>query len=146
MEDLSLVKIHRKYIKSTEKQGIVALLTLSLCSITEAVNKCLNYASKNVYVTTRTLKHLYDKRPAEEYDFFLYNAIAIIRFPERIYKNKQGKRGDYCFVSKVKNRLFFTSFEFVNEGIYVVTSFTIEEDYLKGYELVWSWRIGEPSS
>ena len=114
--------------------------------LTVAVRKALGVNNETVYITTRTMKHLYDKRPAEEYDSLIYNIVTVIRYPEKIYKNKHGKRGDYCFVTEIKGYMHFTSLEIIDDKIFIVTSFRVSESYLKNYELLWSWKSGESSS
>ena len=103
-----------------------------------------------VYLTSRALKHIYDKRPAEEYDALLNFIPQIITFPTRIYQNKNGKRGAYCFVKKIANEDYLVSLEnSVDEprGIYLVTAFRIRTDkYLEGYKLLWSWEDDVPPS
>ena len=97
------------------------------------------------------MKHVYDKRPAQEYDLLIENLQSIVKFPDRIYKNKNGKRGGYVFVKNIKNVLCLCSIEIAqrendDSRCEVVTFFTVEEDYLAGYELLWEWKGDIPSS
>jgi hypothetical protein len=106
-----------------------------------------------VYINTRVIKHIYDKRPAEEFDYCVENAVATVKYPDKIYKNKGGKRGSYCFVKEVKNCKCLVSVESVetpDDGqpphFVVVTFFRVDDAYLKDYELLWEWKDGNPSS
>ena len=87
------------------------------------------------------IKHLYDKKPAEEFDFIIDNLHKIIKYPNYIYKNKKEKRGDWCFVKKIKNELYISSLEREEEILEIVTVFRIrKEKYLKNFKLLWSWE------
>jgi hypothetical protein len=102
-------------------------------------------------VNTRAIKHAYDKRPAQEYDFLIQHLHQVIKYPDKIYKNKRGKRGSYCFIKQIKNELCFCSIEVLSkdgesEVCEVVTFFTTDESYLISYELLWEWKDGIPSS
>jgi len=57
------------------------------------------------------LKHLYDKKPAEEYDFILYNLEQIVRYPYHLYPNKDSKRGDIAFVKLIHEKKYFCAIE-----------------------------------
>jgi hypothetical protein len=75
------------------------------------------------------------------------NSHKTVKYPDEIYKNKNPKRGDYCFIKKIKEKKYLSSLEISNDGISVVTVFRLnKESYLNDYELLWSWRDGEPSS
>jgi len=60
----------------------------------------------------------------KSYINFIYKA-SIVRFPDSTYKNKQEKRGQFCFVKKTKNHpnIFFIC---ISGGISVRTLQTIE--------------------
>lgn len=93
------------------------------------------------------MKHLYDKKPAEEYDFLVCNIYKIVKYPDRIYKNKDPKRGDLCFLKKLKGYNYLCSLEVADDELTVITAFRVrKESYLNNYELLWSWRGDIPSS
>lgn len=97
-----------------------------------------------VYVSTRMLKHLYDSRPAEEFVSIIENLHTIVKYPDEIYENKTGKRGDFCFVKELKGERYIASIEITerkDKKIFVATAFRLrKENYLKNYKLLWSWR------
>ena len=66
-----LKDLHEAHIKGTIKKAIVTDKTVIVCHLTFAVMKALNCDKGKVYINTRVLKHIYDKRPAEEYDTIL---------------------------------------------------------------------------
>jgi hypothetical protein len=113
--------------------------------------KGISLSCNKVYLNTRVLKHLYDKRPAEEFDLMTENIFDIVKYPSKIYKNKDGKRGSFCFVKEIKNSKCMVSLETMhNNGqvthCEVVTFFRADEEYLANYELLWEWKGGIPSS
>lgn len=145
-----LKNIFEKHIRETPEKAIVSDITILLCQLTKKVHLTLEeflISNDRVYINTRSLKHLYDKKPAEELDCLLKYASAIIRFPDTLYKNKNQKRGDICFVKNIKNENYLCSLENQKEGFFVVTLFRLrKESYLKNFEHLWSWKDGTPSS
>lgn len=93
----------KKYIRGSEKKAIVQLVTVFLCNLKSVLVKKVSLPCKRVHINTRVLKHVYDKRTAEEFDFLISNLDNIIKYPDAVYKNKNGKRGEFCLVSKIKN-------------------------------------------
>ena|ERR1035437_8259324 len=156
MENISLEVLFKKHIKHTEHKQIVVNKTIHLCSLTNAVLKACSFSSPKVYLNSKILKHLYDKKPAEEMDAIIKHCVSVIKYPDKIYKNKESKKGTFCLTKKIKNNDYLASIEIVKEtqpdglevnGNYLVTCFRVRDDkYLKKYELFWSWKDGEPSS
>ncbi len=61
--------------------------------------------------TSRMLKHLYDKRPAEECDVLIDIIHIIVKFPDIILENKSGKRGDRVFLKIYKAQKYLCVLE-----------------------------------
>ena len=138
-----LNNLYQKYIKGTQPKIFVTHKVVVLCHLTNQVNKVILDKSglSRVYISTKMIKHLYDKKPAEEFDFIIDNLHKIIKYPNYIYKNKKEKRGDWCFVKKIKNELYISSLEHEEEILEIVTVFRIrKEKYLENFELLWSWE------
>ena len=138
-----LNNLYQKYIKGTQPKIFVTYKVVVLCHLTNQVNKVILDKSglSRVYISTKMIKHLYDKKPAEEFDFIIDNLHKIIKYPNYIYKNKKEKRGDWCFVKKIKNELYISSLECEEEILEIVTVFRIrKEKYLENFELLWSWE------
>jgi len=133
--------LHQKYIANTPQKVIVQNVTVFLCNLTYAVTKGVNLENYHkVYISTRVLKHSYDKRPAFEYDLFINNIHKIIKYPDRIYLDKD-RRGDYCFVKNIKNEECLCVLEKRGQCMEVVTFYRVtKEKYLNNFPLVWSWR------
>jgi len=156
MENFSLVQLHKKYIKGTAPKAEVIEKTITICHLTMAVFNTGHFKSRKVHINTKALKHLYDKKPAEEYDFIIHNLHLIIKFPDHIYKNKLGKIGDVVFAKKIDRVEYLCSLQFttftnpdsvIEEVNFAVTSYRKrDEDYLNGYKLLWSWEGGTPPS
>lgn len=164
-----LKEFFKKYIEGTPEKAIVADRKIFLCCLTKAVMKGvnINYSAKNVYVTSRCIKHLFDKKPAEEFLFILSHLHEVTKYPDKIYKNKTGKRGAFCLVKKIGNEEYFCSIEIIKipqaifgeavldisessvekerEEIQISTAFRMrDKDYIKKYTLLWSWEDGAP--
>jgi len=133
------------------KKAIVQEKTMLLCNLTKAVMVGCGVDTNKVFVTTRVLKHLYDKRPAVEYSLILDHLHEVVKFPDDVYQNKSGKRGSMGFCKKIGEELLFSSLEKVTledglKEIYVATAFETDVNYLKNCTLIWNWRGGVPSS
>jgi len=141
-----LLNLHESCIAGTQEKAVVVFKTVFICHLTNTVVRKIEAGSK-VYTNSRILKHLYDKKTAEEYHFLLGNVHKVIKYPDRIYKNKNPKRGDFCFFKKVKGYNYLCSLEIVDGDLMIVTAFRVrKESYLNNYELLWSWRGDIPSS
>lgn len=152
-----IAQLFTQYIKNTPEKSIVVNKTLLLCHLTYAVRRAGNISSFKVYVTTRMVKHLYDKKPAEEFDFISGCLHTIVKYPDEIYKNLNSKRGDVCLLKEIKGESYFCTIQVIEEGNendiagnYIAICFRLrknkKENYLKKYRLLWSWKGGEPSS
>lgn len=146
-------ELYEKYIRGTEKHAVVPNLLVLLCSMTNSVHAGTGIKCKRIYISTRVVKHVYDKRPAEEFDFLVGNVHQVLKYPDRVFRNKNAKKGDFCFVKKINKSLYLASIEIINDlagehtHCEVITFFRVQkESYLNGYELLWEWKVGEPSS
>lgn len=148
-------ELHEKYIQQTEAGAIVQLTEVLLCHLTLAVCRDgmgIDQDKTKVYISTRVIKHVYDKKPAEEYDFLVSNLHQIVKYPDLVYLNKKGKRSDFCLVKTIKNQKYLCCLEIMDDldervAFSVVTFYRIRKDsYLNSYELLWSWRSDTSSS
>lgn len=138
--------LYENSVRGSEKDAIVTDRIVVLCLLTKTVQNFLGIGAGKVHLNARVLKHVYDKRPAEEFDFLLDNLFSVVKYPDKIYLNKSGKRGEKCFTKKMRGKNHFVSFEIVDEGIQIVTMFRPAENYLKSYEQLWSWEERQTSS
>ncbi len=136
-----------EYIRRTHKGSIVKFVQVHLCTISNIVMLGVGFVSNKVYINTRTLKHIYDKRPAEEFDFLVHNVHLVLLYPSQVYKNKGGARGEYCFVKTIGKNRYLCSVQVVcKENVWsnqVVTFFRTGDSYLKNYKLLWEWKGGD---
>lgn len=146
-------RLHEKYIAGTLPKAIVVDLTVLLCDLTIATQSelekhvTIDGGTQRVYITTRVLKHLYDAKPAEEYDFIICNLNKIIKKPDAVYKNKNPKRGEVILTKRLNGQLYICSLEKLEQGFMAVTAFRIrKESYLSNYKLLWRWKDDTPSS
>lgn len=143
--------LFHKHVRDTLPKALVAYEVVYICRLTSEVIKVIEFSESKVHLNTKVLKHLYDRKPAEEFDWIICHLHEIIKYPERIYKNKISKSGDYCLVKKIGEFEYLCSLQYVEEEgegkIAVVTAFRVRDSaYLKKYELLWSWKGGNPSS
>lgn len=143
--------LHERYVRGSEKKAIVQTVLAFVCHLGAPVVRGIGCPCTKLYVSTRVIKHIYDKRPAEEFDFLVNNVAYVAKYPDAVYKNRDAKRGGYCFVKEMGGCHYLCSVEVVEEdGIEkrceIVTFFRISDGYLKNYELLWEWKVGGPSS
>lgn len=148
---MSLVRLYKLYIKNTQPKVLVVEKTIFVCNLTHAVRQACEIISPKVHINTKILKHLYDRKPAEEFDFILRNTHSIVKYPDTIYKNKHSKKGEFCFVKKLGEHVYLCSVGksggISEEMNFIITCFRIRDGkYLNNYELLWSWKGGNPSS
>jgi hypothetical protein len=141
-----------RYIKDTPRKGYVKDLRVKVCDIPRKLKGKLKVADKRVYVTTKSLKHLYDVRPAEEFDFIVSNIDSFILKPMKIYEDKAGKTGSVCFYKEIGEEAYFCILEVTPKSTHIVSAYRLSEvlekrkNYLAGYKLIWSWKVDLPSS
>lgn len=139
----NLWNIHEQHIRHTKPEAHILAISICVTEITKTLQREIGCEGENIYIHTRALKHLYDKKPAEEFDFLLDHLEAIIHAPDCLYRNKDNKTGNFCIVKEIEGRRYIV----VLEGIWVVTAFRIrDEKYLRNYDLLRSWRDGARSS
>ncbi len=96
-------------------------------------------------LSTRALKHLYDKKPAEEFHAVLRFVHLVVQFPDKIYKNKMEKHADICFVKRVRGSEYFCALQKIENTFFIVTCFRLRDpDYIKNYTLLWNRGSGKP--
>jgi hypothetical protein len=144
--NLTIYQLHRKHIANTPKDFVVVNKEIAICNLTHAVQKGINVNFRRVCLKSRVLKHIYDKRTAQVYDFIKNNLGKIIKFPDVIYRNHSCKRGGYLFEKLVKGCLYCVVIEedSKNERFQVVTVFPTTKAYLKKFKKLWSWKGGNP--
>lgn len=140
MDTNPLTNFFHKYIIRRPYKGPVKDFTLLMCDIAG------DSEIGSVSITTRSLKHLFDKKPAEEFHFLLDYIHLIMIYPDKIYKNKDGKRGSLCFEKRVKGCEYICAIERISPTEFqIATAFRLRDpDYIKNYTLLWNRGSGKP--
>lgn len=147
-----LTYVVERFIKNTPRKGYVKDLRIKVCLLPHKLKSKVGAKDLRVYVTTKSLKHMYDVRLAQEFDFIVDKLELVITQPHRIYKNKEGKTGDICFYAEFEKNAYFYILDIKPDGIYIVSAYRLSEvkvkrkNYLAGYKLFWSWKGDLPSS
>lgn len=122
---------------------------IKVCSLIQSYDTNFFSAPISVFLASVALKHVYDKRPAQEFDLILQNLVKILTKPDAIYKNKINKRGNFCFCKTISQNKYICLVELVDYRskfeFQIVTFFRVEDKYLKTYEIIWRWKGGTPS-
>ena len=148
----AIIRLHTECIESTEKGVLVKPKTITVTELTRVVIEGIGLSFNKVYMTSKALKHCYDKRDPMEYDFVIQHLKEVVRFPEMILENQPSQRGKFCFVKTIKKVTVMVSLEEVEEGDikgnFVVTAYRIKKpiNYFRDYRILWSWEDGNPPS
>ncbi len=147
-----LLDLHKKYIDGTGLEAPIFVTTVRICTITaetaRGLRKYIADVEKpcDIYMSTKSLKHMYDKRPAEEYFSIIKVLPEIMRRPEHVYENKVEKSASLLFVTKVENGTIICALQKRSGdrcSFHVVSAFRAREKkvakYLSHCKLTWSW-------
>lgn len=137
--------LYTKYIKGTPKGDLVVKSEAFVSNVKTSVRKTFNVKSAKVYITVRSLKHIYERlyldlgKP-ELFTIVIQAMPKVITYPDKICRNKPNKPGDYCFLKEINGLTYLCSVEVLGENLYVVTSFIPhKENYYKNLQVIWSF-------
>lgn len=125
--------MHRNLVKGTKYKAIVQDHKIHLCDLTSFTLQKGHFRDRKIYLNTRALKHIYDKRTAEEFDFIIQHLIKIARFPDQIYLNKSSTTGTKCLVKNIEGDLYLLSLEEAKDINIIVTCFRIRGNNAEKY-------------
>ena len=77
----TIPRLFELYVKGSAKEAIVPERSGLVCHLTKATQEAINSSAMKVYISSRVIKHIYDKRPAEEFDMVIalgHSALACI--------------------------------------------------------------------
>lgn len=137
-----LKNIHEEFVKNTHPGAIVVNKSVFLCHANFKALHSLGLRETEIYISSTVLKHMYDKRPAQEYDRLLNDIPLIIKYPDLVYKNKASHHG-FAFVKALHGYSYMCPVKFIENGqnkLYVATAFSVKPWYMKDFKLVWSFR------
>ena len=151
MQKNALRKIFEKHVYQTPEKEVVFVVKNTVGRLPAPIRKLVGHSLAKVHISTRTLKHLYDKRSAEEFDLIIDNLELIIENPDACYRNRSGKRGNFCIVKNMNGTPHLVLIEIVasenKRELQIATAFRARyRRYLKHYELLWGRRGDNHSS
>lgn len=146
MVKLSLLKFYELSVSGRGRKELVPNFELSLATIKTSIHKKLGVPTTNKAVlSSRALKHVYDRvlldaKDSESFNLILKNLKRVLINPDCVYKNKQGKRGEFIFIKIVNGTTYLCSLETKNKKLYVVTAFLPKKDsYYKNLPVIWKF-------
>lgn len=101
-------RLFKKHVESTTKELPIVHERSYLCNLKKKTFQASNLLSKKVYISSLTVKHLYDKRIAFEFFTIMDNIHNFLKYPDMICENKPGnkKRAEAAFIKKIDNHYF----------------------------------------
>ncbi len=136
-----LYYFHQHYIANTAHKAAVTDNAFYVTQFTPNQMHVLGAHSEIILISTRALKHMYDKRTAREYDLIIKQLHTIMQTPDMIVTNPE-HHGSFGFVKKIENKNYFASLEITQNYNYVVTCFLIKQKYLGNKKIIQDWRGG----
>ena len=113
MEETNLLKLHKQYIEGTRPKEYVKVFDVLAGQITSEVKKSINIKNPKVYLTSKVMKHIYDRHCHDKgqdhvYLFLLENIHLIIKRPDLIRENRDSrkKRGEFVFIADIEGELY----------------------------------------
>jgi len=138
-----LVYLYQKHVLNTKWREIIYETEITICHVRPLIKKALNIQASKVTLTSKSLKHIYDKHIFKtslesNFDFILKHLRATIQNPNLIKLNKKGRRGDYCFIKTTEETTIVCTLQKISGKLFVVTAFLLtDEGYLKEAKTVW---------
>ena len=149
----SILAVFKQYICGKNQKDFVKHKTFKVGILKENIFMIIPLLSnRNVYISTLSLMHIYERRGAALENVILPYFNALISFPDEVYVNKEGKnrRGDILFTKKTGSHYLTTILEIViiqkQIACQVVTIFLCDENYFEDLKCLWNGRTATPSS
>lgn len=135
--------VYEEYIKGTIDKEHIRLMDVYVASIPVKIAKLLKINSLKIYITTKTLKHIhdrycYDKKCPEIIEDLVEYMPFILKDPDIIKKNKEGKNAEIVFIKTINDKRYACPLERMKikkrkkelEIYYVETTFIIKKEGL----------------
>jgi len=109
-------------------------------------------SNREVYISTLALMHIYERRGVVLEGIVLPYFNTIIRFPDGVYLNKEGKnrRGQILFTKKIEGHYLAAIFEMAaiqgKTSCQIITIFICNHNYFESLKCLWNGRTATPSS
>ena len=103
---MSLLKqLHREHIEDSITGAVVVLKTFHLATTTKDTSKALQVEVAKVYISTKVLKHLYDKKPAAEYFYVIDKLADLLNIHNRYIATYPQRQGTLFLLRNILNIL-----------------------------------------
>ena len=149
----SILAVFKQYICGKNQKDYVKHKTFKVGVLKENIFMTIpSLSNRNVYISTLSLMHIYERRSAVLENVILPYFNSLISFPEGVYVNKEGKnrRGDILFVKKIESHYLATILEIVSiqrqTVCQIVTIFLCDDCYFEDLKCLWNGRTATPSS
>ncbi len=145
--------MHENFIAGTKPKQYVKVSTLLLCQLSSEVRKAIGAKSSKVYISSKSIKHIYDRHCHEKkqnniYTIIIDNLDNIVKYPDMIKQNKESKKkkGAVVFIKEINGITFACPIEIsmlrkvkkMKEIISVVSVFKKNEGYLKDTKILYT--------
>ncbi|MBL8015182.1 MAG: hypothetical protein JNK26_03260 [Candidatus Doudnabacteria bacterium] len=142
------ITIHNRYVAETAPQVFITVKSFAILALNLYINRKLYFRDTVLILSTKTLKHIYDKRPLSDYLVLIKRLRAMISNPDAVYLNKPGRTADLVFTHTYKDQLYLLAIEENKKEneLHLVTAFRRRKKDMKGFTLIWSREGGEPPS
>lgn len=137
------MSLYESYIKGIGRKDFVPEIKIKIGNIKKTIKKKIKVKNCKVFATTRSIKHIYDRvfldagKP-EDFVTIVKKLPQIVISPVRVCANKQSKRGNFCFIKKIKGRLYLATLETsAQRELCLVTCFMTTEKYCGNFVDLW---------
>ncbi|HRN70429.1 MAG TPA: hypothetical protein PLS49_04535 [Candidatus Woesebacteria bacterium] len=101
----TLQNLIEKYIEGTKPKQYIKVFNFLISHLTSKVKRSIKIKSSKVYITSKALKHIYDRHCYDKNQNDVFNTIInnlpdIIKNPDIIRNNKEGKKGQLYLLKK----------------------------------------------
>lgn len=156
---MKYVKVFQRDILGTAPEAYITLANVFVCHIPTSTHALLRgnkeFSHPRVYISTKSMKHGYDKRPTFTEDN-IDEVCKALKDPDIIARNeiwKDGrmveKRGDFIFFRRLGRRAKFLGcpievIEHNGDGVlFCVSFFPSDENYIAKFPTLWDREGGE---
>ena len=143
-------KIFAEHILNTPPESEIILLDVLISSLPIDLYKELRliekFSSQNIYISTKSLKHAYDRRQ-EFTASSLDNLPETFITPDYVVKGREDQRADFIFLKWIsRDRLIACPVEICEQNdetaLFCITFFPARISYIKKSTILWSREDG----
>lgn len=138
-----ILSLYENHIKGRGRKDFVPEVKVRVGNVKKTIKKVIKVKNCKVFATTRSIKHIYDRvfldagKP-EDFVSIIKKLPQIVTSPDRVCANKQSKRGNFCFIKRIKGRLYLATLETsAQKELHLVTCFMTTEKYCVNFVDLW---------